>query len=130
MHMQNNDEFPRIEIRDKDGNLIDPPEGVTYESAYASMRDEPDDQPGPTGSDACVFCDSSDWQWVITPKPSGPGESVAWAPYLVACEVCHQLYSQSRRDELRDRVETTTGLYWILPELDQLLDRIISERHR
>jgi hypothetical protein len=128
--MQPSDEFPRIEIRDRDGNLVSPPEGVTYESAGAFLPDEPDEQGGPTELDSCVFCDDPDWQWVITPRPHQPGEDMAWAPYLVACEVCHQMYNQGHRDELRVRVEATTGLYWILPELDQLLDRIISERHR
>ncbi|HEX8081080.1 MAG TPA: hypothetical protein VF557_12785 [Jatrophihabitans sp.] len=128
--MQSDDQFPRIEIRDQDGNLVDPPEGVTYESAFATMPDEPDDQPEPTESDTCVFCESHDWQWVITPRPHQPGEDTVWQSYLVACDVCHQLYSQGHRDQLRDRVKAATGPYWILPELDQLLNRIIAERQR
>jgi hypothetical protein len=128
--MQPIDKSLRIEIRDAAGNLADPPEGVTYESAYTSLPDEPEDQPEPTESDACVFCDSPAWQWVITPRPSDPGDSMAWAPYLVACEGCHHLYSQGARDELRDRVRAATGSYWILAELDGLLDRIVAERHR
>lgn len=128
--MQPDDQSPRVEVRDEDGNLIDPSEGVTYESMYTSYTAEPDDQPEPTQSDTCVFCETPDWQWVITPRPSEPGDDIAWAPYLVACETCRQMYRQGRRDELRERVEAATGPHWLLPELDQLLDRIVAERRR
>jgi len=127
--MASEDQPPRIEIRDEQGRLTEPPEGVTYESG-ASLPAEPTGVAEPTADDTCVFCDSADWQWIITPRPHSPGEDLVWAPYLVSCDTCHDLYSQGRRDELRDRVETATGPYWILPELDQLLDRIIAERHR
>jgi hypothetical protein len=127
--MSTEDQPPRIEVRDEQGRRIDPPEGVVYESG-ALLPTEPAGVSQPTEADTCVFCDSPNWQWIITPRPSGPGEDLAWAPYLVSCDTCRELYSQGRRDELRERVEAATGPYWILPELDQLLDRIIAERHR
>lgn len=128
--MPSDEQMPRIEFRDEHGRRIEPPEGVVYESVSTSMPAEPAGISEPTESDECVFCESSDWQWVITPQSAAPGDDTAWAPYLVSCDICHELYSQGRRDELRERVEAATGPYWILPELDQLLDRIITERHR
>lgn len=120
---------PRIEIHDERDRRIDPPEGVVYESG-ASLPDEPAGAAEPTADDTCVFCASPNWQWIITPRPHGPGDDLVWAPYLVSCETCHELCSQGRRDELRNRVEAATGPYWILPELDRLVERIIAERHR
>jgi hypothetical protein len=128
--MPSDDQVSHIEIHDEQGRRINPPEGVVYESVSASMPAEPAGVSGPAESDECVFCEDTDWQWIITPRPGGPGDDTAWAPYLVTCDICHDLYSQGRRDELRERVEAATGPYWILPELDQLLDRIIAERHR
>jgi len=121
---------PRIEVRDEQGRRISLSEGRRYESGALLPVELAAGVAEPTADDACVFCDGPNWQWIITPRPHGPGDDLAWAPYLVSCDTCHELYSQDRRDELRERVEAATGPHWLLPELDQLLDRILVERHR
>ncbi len=123
------DDANHVEIRDEHGELVEPPEGVSYSSSYTPLEAG---TPGfnPSGPHSCVFCGNSDWRWVLEIRPAARGDELAWAPFLVACETCQQLYLSGRLDELRQRIEQE-GDDWLLEVSDQLLERIIAiERRR
>ena len=116
----------RIEIRNARGELVEPPEGVTYSAAYQPVEDSDQDEFDPSGAHSCVFCAAPDWRWMVTIRPSEPGAEFAWAPHLVACNACQQLCRSGHFDELRERIVRETGADWMLEYLDDLLARITA----
>ncbi len=126
--MSPDDDANHVEIRNEHGELVEPPEGVSYSGTYRPLES---DTPGfnPSGAHSCVFCGDSNWQWVLETRPAAPGDELAWAPFLVACQTCQQLYRSGQLDELRQRIEEGDE-DWLLEVLDQLLERIIAIEQR
>jgi hypothetical protein len=125
--MMDRDHEPlELEIRNAGGELMEPPDGVSYSATYRSLDGGGPTVFDPSGSHSCAFCTSRDWRWILRIRPSEPDAEVAWAANLVACDTCQQLCRGDQIDALRERIVQETGADWILEYLDDLLDRIIG----
>ncbi|MBV9823696.1 MAG: hypothetical protein JO144_15805 [Actinobacteria bacterium] len=116
-----------MEIRNEQGELVEPPDGVTYSSSYQVLDAEPPDFDA-AGSHSCAFCSSPDWRWILHMKPNEPHAPLAWPVYLVSCEPCQQLRRTEQVDALRER--TAGSKDWLLEYFDEMLDRIELARPR
>ncbi len=78
---------------------------------------------------SCVFCEDTDWQWILEMRPAIPRSSHTWSPFLVACTTCHRLYRGGQLDELYQRV-TELGDGWLMEALELLLPQILATERR
>ncbi|HEX8079668.1 MAG TPA: hypothetical protein VF557_05625 [Jatrophihabitans sp.] len=84
----------------------------------------------PRADHSCVFCEDTDWQWILEMRPPLPRARLTWPPVLVACTTCHSLYRAGLLDELRQRI-AEAGDDLFLEVFDLLLPQILaSERRR
>ncbi len=121
--MPQDHELPHFEVLNEQGEVVEPPDGVTYSSSYEVLDTAPPDFDA-TGSHSCAFCASPDWRWILQMKPNEPGAPLAWPGYLVSCDPCQQLRDAGKLDALRERILAGPGTGWLLEYLEDMLDRI------
>lgn len=118
----------KVTLTDEHGQIVEPPPGTTYHAVVSFDAEEDDFNDDPRPDAECVFCGEQRPSWELIQKPTDPNSPIAFAAVMLACDSCHELYEAHDRPGLEARILDKTGPYWILPELDVLLEHIDGMR--
>lgn len=91
-----------ITVWGENGQAVDPPPGTTYR-AVVSMEpadEDVDDEP-PADAECAFWCDPQPFRELIQ-KPMDPAAPTVFAPVLLACDSCHELYPANDRPGLEN----------------------------